>query len=348
MPRTLSVHRPDPSPDAPKPDRLEELSQIIHAYNQVTEKLRQSHEALRQQVQRLERQLASADAQLQRSRRLAALGQMAAGIAHEVRNPLAAIQLYAGLIVEDLDRLSSSPSTPVDPAALRSPLEHARQILQAVQALDAVVHDVLSFAREMHPRRRQLLVHELFQRALWTNAPAIQAADVQVSIRVQPPELSIYADADLMHQALVNLIRNAIEAMTSRPQQDSSSARSLPTRQLFLQARQRKDWTVLTIRDTGPGLSDADIERIFNPFFTTRPAGTGLGLAIVHRIVDAHHGLITAANHPRGGAVFQIRLPVTGSASTQTSSPAEASIPGPSAASEPLILQTSSFQGGCG
>ena len=122
-------------------ERLDELAQIIHAYNDAAGKLQHSHESLKNQVDRLQSQLASTNAQLQRSKRLAALGEMAAGIAHEVRNPLGAIQLYAGMLVDDLSKPLISQT---DPPAMA---DTARKIASAVRGLDAIVSDVLTFAR---------------------------------------------------------------------------------------------------------------------------------------------------------------------------------------------------------
>ncbi|MEX0776184.1 MAG: ATP-binding protein [Phycisphaeraceae bacterium] len=274
-------------------DRLTDLAQIISAYNQVTENLQRSHVALKDQVTRLQEQLASADAALQRSKRLAALGEMAAGIAHEVRNPLGAIQLYAGMLTQDLVR---------EPR-LQGSAETARKIGSAVRGLDAVVNDVLSFAREVEPRPVTLNAGEVLARALAIHDSALRSGPIRVMVAQGAEEITLYADADLLHQALVNLIRNAVEAMTERPVRGRE-------RTLTLSVRQDDRQVLITVADTGPGMAQHDIDRIFNPFFTTRNTGTGLGLAIVHRIVDAHGGAITARNEsPAGGAVFDLSLP---------------------------------------
>lgn len=274
--------------------RLNDLAQMIAAYNEVTENLQRSHEALRAQVVRLQAQLASADAQLQRSKRLAALGEMAAGIAHEVRNPLGAIGLYAAMILQDIAPLAQIA------APLTDATDHARKIVDAVRGLDAIVNDVLSFARDISPRRVTLPAEIAFDRAVLAHRAAIDAQRVEVVIH--GGQLEIDVDADLIHQALLNLIRNAVDAMTDK-------TRSGQPRVLTLEARQdtRTGRTILSVRDTGPGISADHIDRIFNPFFTTRSTGTGLGLAIVHRIIDAHGGSIAVSNDD--GAVFEISLP---------------------------------------
>lgn len=276
-------------------DRLSELAQIIAAYNQVTEKLQRSHEMLQAEVQRLQQELAGANAQLQRSRHLAALGEMAAGIAHEIRNPLGGIQLYAHMLLEDL---------PAESAGHQA----AGRIAQAVRSLDAIVGDVLHFARELKPHRRPLSSADVFERAVAAHRPAIDAGGVRVLCdAAQADDTTIDGDGDLLHQAMLNLIRNAVDAMIG---EEGRPGVPLPRRRLTLCARREGEQVVLSVRDRGPGIDEAAIDRLFNPFFTTRHTGTGLGLAIVHRIVDAHGGAVTVHNDEGdGGAVFELWLP---------------------------------------
>jgi signal transduction histidine kinase len=273
---------------------IDELAEIIRAYNRVTDKLQQSHEALQAEVVRLRQQLASADAQLQRSKRLSALGEMAAGIAHEVRNPLAAIQLYASMIEQDLAALDGK---------LGEPLRCARQIAAAVRGLDGIVGDVLNFSREVAPKPAALPVVEVFERVLAAHRPAIQAAGVKVRYsEIDVAGLYVYADPDMLHRALLNLVRNAVDAMGHVSGQ----------RVMTLDAREDDQVLTLSVADTGPGVDRETIDRLFNPFFTTRATGTGLGLAIVHRIVDAHGGTVAVTNNPHAdhGALFELCLPV--------------------------------------
>ena len=283
-----------PQQSVPMAQGMDDLAEVIRAYNQVTDKLQHSHEALQAEVVRLRRELASADAQLQRSKRLSALGEMAAGIAHEVRNPLAAIQLYASMIMQDLKAIDG---------AVNEPLRCATEIASAVRGLDGIVGDVLSFAREVEPKPLPLLVSEVFDRVLAVHRPAIEAAEVTVRrIYLKNTDLVISADPELLHRALLNLVRNAVEAM---------SQTDLP-RKLTLDACENEDGLILSVRDTGPGIERETVDRLFNPFFTTRATGTGLGLAIVHRIVDAHGGSVSVTdNHEAGrGAAFDLCLPV--------------------------------------
>src|SRR5690606_16403560 len=151
--------------------------------------------------------------------------------AHEVRNPLAAIQLYARMIGDDL--VLASPDT-------RAAAENAAKIADAVRGLNAIVTDVLHFARELHPRRVPVDAAELFHRAVAAHRPAIEQAGVEVCVRADG--VSLWVDPDLLHQALLNLIRNAVEAMSERDLR----------RVLTLDARRRGASVTLTVSDTGP------------------------------------------------------------------------------------------------
>lgn len=303
---TSAIPMPDIAPQADP--RLEELAQIIRAYTQVTDKLEKSHAMLGSEVERLQKELASTDAQLQRSRRLAALGEMAAGIAHEIRNPLGAIQLYAGMLEEDMTTLSQQatghPQQSV--AIIQEAAQTARKIASAVRGLDSIVNDVLTFSREMQPRAVSLGVPAVLGRCAEAIWPVVTQANIRLILpdadtRPELDHLMLLADPELLHQAMLNLMRNAVDAITSH------KAGDLASRTIWLDARREGTHVVLIVRDSGPGIPEQAIDRIFNPFFTTRDTGTGLGLAIVHRIADAHGGAIAAFNDQ--GAVFELSLP---------------------------------------
>ncbi len=281
-----------------------DLADLLASFNAAAARLQATHETLAAEVARLKGELSEAREQAARSKRLAALGEMAAGISHEVRNPLGSIRLYARMLEQDLaDR----------PEQRRV----AEKIALAVAGLDGVVSDVLSFAREVRVRSEAVEAEELLRGACdaaRADSPAWRGVEVRISARGQ----NVNCDAALMQQALVNLIRNGVEAMAD------SVPDALPTgvrrpRVLRLEARATKaadaaggparPMHALVVADTGPGLSAETIERMFNPFFTTRATGTGLGLAIVHRIVDAHGGRVAVSNAPGGGAVIEVLLP---------------------------------------
>ncbi|MEM7576107.1 MAG: ATP-binding protein, partial [Planctomycetota bacterium] len=251
-----------PTPNAPADHAVaaDDLREIVEAYHAVTERLQHSHETLQSEVLRLREELASADAQLQRSKRLAALGQMAAGIAHEVRNPLAAIGLYAEMIEQDAKPLPDAQALGVT----------ATKITDAVRGLSGIVNDVLNFARPLEPRPRTVALRDLLARVVEAHQPVAEQQGVDLALGfVQPADVLL--DIDLMHQALLNLVRNAVDAF-----QDFQAEHGKRVR---LSASLDPGDAGLTVRaaDTGPGIDDDTIDRIFNPFFTTRHTGTGLG-----------------------------------------------------------------------
>lgn len=273
-----------------------ELAELIRAFNDVTSRLQSTHETLTAEVTRLKGELRDANQQLRRARELAALGEMAAGIAHEVRNPLGSIRLYASAMEEDLaDRPEQRAM--------------AKKIADAVRGLNAIVSDVLAFARELRIDPEPVSVGDLIDRSM---AGCVDLADRSgVSVR-QPRDdgraALMMCDASLAQQALSNVLRNAIEATeeTDGPRLVEIDVNGCQVRG----SRGRPSPMIaLSVRDHGPGVSDDVMRRMFNPFFTTRHAGTGLGLAIVHRIVDAHGGRVTVRNHDQGGAVVELMLP---------------------------------------
>lgn len=296
-----------PNNSSGRPAReAQELAEIMTAFTQVTDRLQGAHQTLQAEVQRLNHELRETNEQLRRSRQLAALGQMAAGIAHEIRNPLGSIRLYASMLAEDLtDRPDSN--------------RLATQIARAVRDLDAVVGDVLNFAREMKIRPAPTEVSALIDQAVEGCRGLLHESSVEIrrDLASESPRPALDIDPTLINQALINLIRNAIEAMEGRGIltlmaeldgiAESTSTRNLDeAEEAFTQRR----WMRIVVDDTGPGIPEEIAERIFNPFFTTRHTGTGLGLAIVHRIVDAHGGEIHIGRNAAGGASISLRLPV--------------------------------------
>ena len=286
-----------------------ELAELMSVFNQVTARLEGTHESLRGEVQRLQEELRDANEQLHRSKRLAALGEMAAGIAHEVRNPLGSIGLYARMLEQDLDDRPDERGI-------------ATKIAAAVRGLDGVVNDVLSFSRELRLNVELVEAGDLLDRALetcWTAEPLI-ADGVRVVQRDTRKRGGIRnglrtrlrCDPHLMHQALVNIIRNALQAMAETDTPPGGHELTLdvgPVRD-----GEGKAMFGIAVSDSGPGVPQEVIDRMFNPFFTTRKTGTGLGLAIVHRIVDAHGGRIHVANnssHPptSRGATVRVLVP---------------------------------------
>lgn len=282
----------------------DELTGLLAAVQEATGKLESSHTQLLARVDALTRDLTEANSQLERAGRLAALGEMAAGIAHEIRNPLGCVRLYASLLTQDLkDR----------PEAARL----AEKITDATRAMEGIVADVLTFAREFRLRPEPVDPADLLASSL------AQASHDGVpgwrTVRITGPRGDgepVECDRALVVQALTNIIRNAFEAMGETAAPPEGHELTLESRTATVatgtgRAGSGVRCTVFRITDTGPGVSDDVAARMFNPFFTTRHTGTGLGLAIVHRIADAHGGRITISNaKARRGACAELTLPL--------------------------------------
>jgi len=214
------------------------------------------------------------------------LGEMAAGMAHEIRNPLGGIQLYASLLAKDVVEVPGAPDL-------------VRKISGGVKRLEALVSSVLQFTREIAVNPAPTDLAELVDQAIELATPQLEAKRIAWSIE-GPRPLPAVADGYMIGQCLLNLVLNAADAMEPG---GHLSIRMWPAEEDVATKQFR-----LVVRDTGPGIPPNILDRIFNPFFTTKDTGTGLGLAIVHRIVDAHDGTILASNPAGGGAQFEIRI----------------------------------------
>lgn len=249
----------------------DDLADLMESFQSVTLKLQHSHDQLTGEVKRLKHELGVANDALERSRRLAALGEMAAGIAHEIRNPLAAISLDAAALAGEID--------PEDQ------VQAAERISFAVKSLNAIVQDVLHFAGDSPVRPVAIEVERLCERAI-EECAGVGDAGLRVDLGPWGVDC-VMGDAHLLHRAMVNVVRNAMEAMEGTPLPAAGQHKLSVSSELLADGE-----SVLVVRDTGPGIPEGVVERMFNPFFTTRATGTGLGLAIVHRIVDAHGGRV--------------------------------------------------------
>ncbi len=291
--------------------RIEELGQVILAYSDVTERLEASHTKLAQRVAALQEELSEKNRLLERRERTAALGEMAAGLAHEIRNPLGAIQLYATMLRDDLKQ------QPVQ-------LALAQKIGQGVIRLESLVSQILEFTRELRVRRLPCVVAAVVQEAIdLARAGAGAKAGGRVTIEAEL-DLSLRANLDstLFSHSVLNLLHNSIEAIDGNLAiesiSDNNAIESTDAAGLtggvvkVVLSRCTKDEGAmeLTVEDTGPGIPADILQRIFHPFFTTKAHGTGLGLSIVHRVVEAHDGTIVAACNEAGGASFRIRVPL--------------------------------------
>jgi len=214
------------------------------------------------------------------------LKMMLAGVAHEVRNPIGGIELFAGLLAEELGT-GRAPE-------LAEARAHVVRIQSETAYLKRIVEDFLAFARE------QRLQSHPFDAASWIRGAVellrAEAEAKEVTLEASPMDLPLEGDGGLLTAALVNLLKNAVQAS---PRGGTIRVRS---------ARVDGD-CVVEVEDTGPGIPADNRERIFEPFFTTREKGTGLGLPLAQKIVRAHGGGLSVESAP-GRTVFRIRLPL--------------------------------------
>jgi signal transduction histidine kinase len=245
-----------------------------------------------------------AEARLIRSARLAAVGEMAAGIAHELNNPLTTVTGFVELALKEL------------PAEIpqRSDLE---LVLQEAHRARGVVRRLLDFSRPSEDQRSRADVNELIEQVLPLFDHLARTGGVSLVTELDPTLPWIVIDPNQIKQVLINLIHNALQAMphggilTMRTARESgpgthANGSHLPASPLTT------GWIVITVSDTGEGIPPKNIERIFEPFFSTRPAGkgTGLGLSVSWGIINSHGGLIEVDSQPGKGSSFRIYLPI--------------------------------------
>jgi two-component system, NtrC family, sensor histidine kinase HydH len=252
----------------------------------------QRYRELSERLEETNRQLRRAEADARRSERLAALGQLSAGLAHEIRNPLGVIKGSAEMLQQKLQ--GSEPLAG----------ELAGYISAEVNRLNALVARFLDFARpahlDLHPQR----VCDLIDRSLESVLAQSPNSKARVERHYSPvPE--ILADEHLCERIFVNLIQNAFQAMDASP----DGREEVLTITVAPETSAGRSGVGIAIGDTGPGVPPEAREQIFNPFFTTKKDGVGLGLAVVAKIVDDHRGSIKLENDSRPGAHFRIFLP---------------------------------------
>lgn len=223
--------------------------------------------------------------QLIRADRLAAMGELTAGVAHEVRNPLGIIRASVQLVEEssfNKDRL----------------LEATSVIKQEIDRLDRVIKALLDFGRPSKPHLAVTDVADVVEDVLLFTRRFAGQSNVSISALDVKGLPRVMADPDQLKQVFVNLISNAVQAM-------SQSGGSIEVRAYI-----NEGFISVAVSDTGPGIPPDDLKKVFDPFYSTRDEGTGLGLTIVHRILDEHDGHIEVASDPGAGTTFTVSLPI--------------------------------------
>ena len=230
--------------------------------------------------------------------RLAALGEMAAAIAHEVKNPLAGIEVMAGLLKRQLADSPDAQSTLAD-------------IIKEAKMANAIVLEVLDFVRPIRLQVEHISIAEAIRDAVATAESHAARGNVAVDVDCPADLPAIQGDPHQLRQIFTNLLTNAFEALGGT---GSVRIAAVALREDVPAGGESQGPTIqVEVTDDGPGMPAEVVEKIFSPFFTTKPQGSGLGLAIVRKIVDAHDGRIDVSVLEQGGTRFRVTLPVTGS-----------------------------------
>ncbi|MFG6416624.1 ATP-binding protein [Roseateles sp. DC23W] len=250
--------------------------------------LQAAHDALESTVAARTEQLRAAQSELVQTGKMAALGQMSAALVHELSQPLTALRTLA----ESAVLLLEQQRTP-------EVQDNLLRITRMVDRLARLTTQLKTFAHKADTRGTPVVLAHCLADAQASLAPAARSAGVSIVADLQPPDLQVLADDAALNSVLVNLMRNAIEAMQAAPQ-----------RQLTVSARQCGTRAVLEVRDTGPGIAADILPRLFEPFVTSKPAGAGLGLGLLisAQLLRALNGSLSAHNAADGGACFIVEL----------------------------------------
>jgi len=256
---------------------------IHHAFMYQELKIFSQH--MEEKIQKTTADLSKTEAQLIRSEKLAALGQLAAGIAHEIRNPLTSINILIHSLASNLPSGNSQK-------------EDLKVIEEEIHRINEIVDQFLRFAKPTPPLFQKAEVASIFEETLQLLRPQIEKQRIVVQKEFQTLP-SIVMDREQIKQVILNLLLNAVQAM-------------IKGGHLALKGHIPRDerWINLLIQDSGVGIPPQDMNQLFDPFFSTREGGIGLGLSIAHRIIDQHHGKIEVESAPGKGTLFTIWLPI--------------------------------------
>jgi len=256
--------------------RVDDVGHLGQQFNEMVEQLDQN----RQEIEELHSR------EMSRAEHLATLGELAAGLAHEIRNPLAGIAGVVDIMGKELP--STSPSRGVIG-------EVHREILH----IQAILNDLLSYARPRPPNFHSANLNTTIEQAVLLARQQVLTKPIQIAFEGNPNLPSIEHDPALIQQVLLNLMINGIQAISG-------------TGEVNISLREEPGFAVVLVSDTGRGISPEALPRIFKPFFTTRSEGTGLGLSLSNGIVQAHGGRIEVSSTQGKGTQFRVWLPVHG------------------------------------
>ena len=274
----------------------DEVGELAAAFNRMAEDLEKTRDELEAERRELERRVAARTAELERAQetlihteKLTAVGQLVAGVAHELNNPLTIVLGNTGLLLERID----------DPS-LRGRLE---TVIAAADSSRKIVQNLLAFARKKTPERAAMDLNEVVSQTIGLRAYHLRNERVRVDVDLDPSLPKVWADVQQIQQVILNLLVNAEQAM-----EDARKGE-----RIRFTTRRAGDYVALTIEDNGPGMPAEVRSRIFEPFYTTKEVGrgTGLGLSICYGIISEHDGSIRVESVPGEFTRFTIGLPLT-------------------------------------
>lgn len=303
--------------DSPVPVRSEdEFGRVATSVNQMSDALKASLRELHELVQTLEHKVARrtdelrhAQAEIAQGEKLAAIGQLAAGIAHELNNPLTGVLTFTSLLRKKLPEGSTDA-------------EDLDLVIRETKRCAAIIRRLLDFAREKVPAKGFIAINPLVAEVVRLVDRPATLQDIEIRTELDPDLPQVWGDAELIKQVVLNIVVNATQAITDR------GRIAVRTRRLDAPADQPAEpgMVEIAVSDDGCGIPEADLQRIFDPFFTTKEIGkgTGLGLSVSYGIVKAHGGAIKVETRVGEGSTFRIQLPTADASADAESSTADA------------------------
>lgn len=264
---------------------IELLNDAFNVFRDASKKLEDQYAVLETRVEELNAELAEKNRAIERTRRLAAMGEMAARIAHEIRNPLGSMSIFATLLEREL--------------ADDDRKKLAEHISKGIKSLDNLLSNMLLFANSPEARLKTIDIREIIDDSILL-AKGREKKGVEIRASYNGGTM-LSADPNLLSQLFLNLIINALDAVEENGLVEVSTS---------VVERDGSELLEIKVSDNGKGIAKDELDRIFDPFFTTKERGTGLGLAIVTSVVDAHAGWIKADSIPGEGTAFTIGIPV--------------------------------------
>jgi two-component system NtrC family sensor kinase len=268
------VRRGDLSARVEFAKRRDDIGQLGSQFNEMVQQLSQNHEEIEELHQR----------EMARAEHLATLGELAAGLAHEIRNPLAGIAGVVDVMGRELPASSSSRAVMTD-------------VQKEIRHIQAILNDLLSYARPRPPHFHPADLNATADQAVLVARQQIHTKPIQILFNPNPALPPVTHDPALVQQVVLNLILNGIQAISGEGKVE-------------IALRQESDRAVIEVADTGRGIPGDALPKIFKPFFTTRSEGTGLGLSLANGIVQSHGGKIEVASTLGKGSRFKVWLPI--------------------------------------